>query len=81
MSTGTPAASEPEASDPAALAQARHGVRLMSYAAAALAVLGLVIMFLPWRNRSPVMEITGALVIAGGLFTLGIAGHMRRRLR
>jgi drug/metabolite transporter (DMT)-like permease len=71
----------PEASDQAAITQARQGIRLMSYAAAALAVLGVVILFLPWRNRSHFMEICGALVIVGGAFTLGFAQYMRRRLR
>jgi len=54
---------------------------MMALAAAAIMILGVVIIFIP-AGRSPhVREVTGALVIAGGLFTLGFAGYMRRRLR
>jgi hypothetical protein len=53
----------------------------MTYAATAIMILGVAITFIPAGRSSHLREVTGALVIVGGLFTLGFAGYMRRRLR
>jgi|HubBroStandDraft_5_1064220.scaffolds.fasta_scaffold01274_6 drug/metabolite transporter (DMT)-like permease len=81
MSIETPGASDQEPADHARLAQGRQATRLMTYAGAALAVLGVAIMFLPSKGSPHFMQIIGALVIVGGAFTLGWAGYMRRRFR
>jgi drug/metabolite transporter (DMT)-like permease len=43
--------------------------------------LGVVIIFLPSRNSHHVHQISGILVIVGGLFILGWATYFRRRLK
>jgi drug/metabolite transporter (DMT)-like permease len=60
---------------------ARSSFRMMAWSGIAVMALGVVIIFLPSRNSHHVHQISGILVIVGGLFILGWAMYFRRRLR
>jgi drug/metabolite transporter (DMT)-like permease len=57
----------------------RDGVRIMTWAAAALIVLGVLITFLPGSHLLHL--IAGISAIACGLIVLGMAADLRRRFR
>jgi uncharacterized membrane protein YccC len=49
--------------------------------AAALIALGVLIMFIPSHGSHRVHQVSGILVIAGGLCLLGWTAYLRRRIR
>jgi hypothetical protein len=70
----------PAVTDPDARAPARQAISMLSFAAAGLVVLGVLVMFLPPFGSAPLREIMGAVVIAGGAFIAVYVVFLRRRL-
>jgi uncharacterized membrane protein HdeD (DUF308 family) len=60
---------------------ARSGARLLVWVAAALIALGVLIMFIPSHGSHRLHQVSGILVIAGGLCLLGWTACLRRRIR
>jgi uncharacterized membrane protein HdeD (DUF308 family) len=60
---------------------ARATARLLTRVAAALIALGVLIMFIPSHGSHRLHQVSGILVIVGGLFLLGWTAYLRRRIR